>query len=374
MMQPICFLLIALAIFAMGSVLSLLFHGNDRIAIFLSGIAGLAGSLMSAADSLYMIFTGGLDTLVFTGPFAFAFLSIRFDLFSAFMVLLVSVLTCVVSLYSFSYVREYEHQGAWSIGFFSNLFVASMIALSVVDNAFYFLVFFELMSLTSYFLVLFNRDGESISAAFLYFLIAHGGSILIMGSFFIFWMETGSLEFEVFRQCSLNLPLASLAFLLAFFGFGAKAGIVPLHSWLPRAHPAAPSHISALMSGVMVKIGIFGIIRVAVEFLHATAIWWGIIVLAFGAVSAVLGVLYALAEQDIKRLLAYSTVENVGIILMGVGAGMMGMAANLPVLTAVGFLGAIYHMLNHTLFKGLLFMGTGAIIFRTHTRNMDVLN
>ncbi|MBS6211785.1 MAG: hydrogenase 4 subunit B, partial [Proteus hauseri] len=169
----------------------------------------------------------------------------------------------------------------------------------------------------------------------------------------------------------LSPAMASVVFLLGFFGFGAKAGMLPLHSWLPQAHPAAPSHASALMSGVMVKIGIFGIIKVGIDLLGATQGWWGIVVLGFGAVSSVLGVMYALAEHDIKRLLAWHTVENIGIILMGVGVAMVGMANDMPVLATIGLLGAIYHLLNHAVFKGLLFLGAGAVIYRIHTRDME---
>ncbi len=149
--------------------------------------------------------------------------------------------------------------------------------------------------------------------------------------------------------------------------------MIPLHSWLPRAHPAAPSHASALMSGVMVKIGIFGILKVAMDLLAQTGLplWWGILVMAIGAISALLGVLYALAEQDIKRLLAWSTVENVGIILLAVGVAMVGLSLHDPLLTVVGLLGALFHLLNHALFKGLLFLGAGAIISRLHTHDME---
>jgi len=146
--------------------------------------------------------------------------------------------------------------------------------------------------------------------------------------------------------------------------------VVPLHIWLPRAHPAAPSHASALLSGVMIKIGIFGIIKVGVDLLGATTLWWGVVVLAFGAVSSVLGVIYALAEHDIKRLLAYHSVENVGIILIGVGIGMVGIAASQPVLAVLGLVAGLYHLLNHAVFKSLLFLGAGAVITRTHSKDM----
>ncbi len=372
-MSSLCLLLISVLIFATGAVFSLFFCKNDRLSIGIAGITGVAGSLAGLAASLPVMLTGNMLTAAVSGPFPFVRFTVRMDSLAAFMVLVISALMLMVSVYSFSYVREYEGRGAWSMGFFTNLFVASMLVLMVVDNAFYFLVFFELMSLSSYFLVIFDQDKESVDAGFLYFLIAHAGSVLIMGAFFIFWWQTGSLDFEAFRTAHLPAPLASVVFVLAFLGFGAKAGIVPLHSWLPRAHPAAPSHASALMSGVMVKVGVFGIIKVGVDLLHATIVWWGILVLAIGAISAVLGILYALAEQDIKRLLAYSTVENVGIILIGVGASMIGMATGQPVLAVLGMLGALYHTLNHAMFKGLLFLGAGSIIYRAHTRNMEEL-
>ena len=289
------------------------------------------------------------------------------------MVCVISLLVVVSALYSFSYVKEYKGKGAGSMGFFMNLFIASMVALVTSDNAFYFLVFFEMMSLASYFLVLTEQDGNAVDAGLIYFFIAHAGSVLIMIAFFIFYCYSGSFEFGDFRQTRLSEPLAFTVFVLAFLGFGAKAGMIPLHSWLPKAHPAAPSHASALMSGVMVKIGIFGIVKVGIDLLGATNMWYGVIVLGLGAVSSVLGVLYALAEHDIKKLLAYHTVENIGIIMMGVGVGMIGIATHHPVLATVGLLGGLYHLLNHAVFKGLLFLGAGSVMYRLHTKDMDLM-
>jgi hydrogenase-4 component B len=228
------------------------------------------------------------------------------------------------------------------------------------------------MTLTSYFLVIFEQEKkESVEAGYLYFLIAHIGTALIMLGFFVLYKSTGSFDFALFGNTTLPQATKDLVFLLAFFGFGAKAGIVPLHIWLPRAHPAAPSHASALLSGVMIKTAVYGIIRLCVMLLGASAWWWGFVVLLFGALSAVLGILYALSERDLKRVLAYSSVENIGIILMGIGAGMVGIAIGLPLLAAIGFLAALYHTINHAVFKGLLFMGAGAVIYRTHTHNMN---
>lgn len=370
-MTPLGFLLLSVLLYGIGALASLLLSRCERMAVSVAGTSAALGGIAGILAA-WPVLSSGIGALLQTaGPFPFANFVVRFDPFAAFMVFVISLLVVVCAIYSLSYAREYEGRGTWAMGFFMNTFIASMIALVVIDNAFYFLIFFEMMSLASYFLVIFDQDEEAVSAGFLYFLIAHAGSVLIMAAFFILYSMSGSLDFASFRNLRLSTPLASVVFLLAFFGFGAKAGMVPLHGWLPRAHPAAPSHISALMSGVMVKIGVFGIIKVGIDLLGATSAWWGLLVLAFGAVSAVLGVLYALAEKDIKRLLAYSTVENVGIILMGVGTGMVGITMGHPVVACIGLLAALYHTLNHAVFKGLLFMGAGSIIYRIHTRNMD---
>ncbi|EFL7272751.1 hydrogenase 4 subunit B [Escherichia coli] len=325
----------SLILYLFASLASLFLLGLDRLAIKLSGITSLVGGVIGIISGITQLHAGVTLVARFATPFEFADLTLRMDSLSAFMVLVISLLVVVCSLYSLTYMREYEGKGAAAMGFFMNLFIASMVALLVMDNAFWFIVLFEMMSLSSWFLVIARQDKTSINAGMLYFFIAHAGSVLII--------------------------------------FGAKAGMMPLHNWLPRAHPAAPSHASALMSGVMVKIGIFGILKVAMDLLAQTGLplWWGILVMAIGAISALLGVLYALAEQDIKRLLAWSTVENVGIILLAVGVAMVGLSLHDPLLTVVGLLGALFHLLNHALFKGLLFLGAGAIISRLHTHDME---
>ncbi|WP_176701968.1 hydrogenase 4 subunit B [Gilliamella sp. wkB178] len=371
MPYPFNMLLISILIYVAGGILSLLLAKQERQAILVSGIAGILAGLVGLIVIVPVLIQGEVYLHSLWTPFTFATCTLRLDGLSAFMIAVISLVAIASSCYSFSYVQEYCGKGAYGIGFFTNIFIAAMVILMVVDNAFYFIIFFEIMSLASYFLVITEQDEKAVNAGLLYFLIAHIGSILIMVGFFLLYLQTGSLDFECFRSSTVSPLMSSIVFLLAFFGFGAKAGMIPLHGWLPKAHPAAPSHASALMSGVMVKIGVFGIIKVSVDLLGATQLWWGVVVLAFGAISAVLGVLYALAEHDIKRLLAYHTVENVGIILMGVGAGMIGIAANLPLLIILGFVGALYHLLNHAVFKGLLFLGAGAIIYRMHTKDMD---
>ncbi|HEX8992460.1 MAG TPA: hydrogenase 4 subunit B [Anaerolineales bacterium] len=370
-MDPIQLLLYAVLLFVAAALLSLVFRKSSEAARAFSGMIGMAGGLVGCLAA-YQVFHSGTATLEAASFGIFGNFALRLDGFAAFMIGMISLLACATSLYSISYVKEYERRGPGELGFFNNLFLAAMLMVVSVANAFYFLIFWEFMTLASYFLVIFEQEKkESVQAGYLYFLIAHIGTAMIMLAFFVLYRHTGSLDFASFRDGTISPATRNIVFLLAFFGFGAKAGIVPLHIWLPRAHPAAPSHASALLSGVMIKTAVYGIIRLCVDLLGAPVWWWGLVVLVFGAISAVLGILYALDERDLKRLLAYSSVENIGVILMGVGVGMIGMAAQLPALALVGFVAALYHTINHAVFKGLLFMGAGAVIYRTHTHNMD---
>ncbi|MGQ0285875.1 hydrogenase 4 subunit B [Pasteurellaceae bacterium 22721_9_1] len=372
-MSTIILLITALLIYVIGAFISLYMSKNEQLSINISGVTSILGGVLGILAAAPVLISNETATMLFETPFSFAPYSIRVDGLAAFMVCVISLLVIVTAIYSFSYVQEYKGKGAGTMGFFMNMFIASMVGLATTDNAFFFLVFFEMMSLASYFLVLTEQDDNATNAGLLYFFIAHAGSVLIMIAFFIFYCYAGSFEFEAFRQTKLSPVLSFIVFMLAFLGFGAKAGMIPLHGWLPKAHPAAPSHASALMSGVMVKIGIFGIIKVGIDLLGADNLWFGVIVLGFGAVSSVLGVLYALAEHDIKRLLAYHTVENIGIIMMGVGVGMIGIAIQNPILATVGLLGGLYHLLNHAVFKGLLFLGAGSVMYRLHTKDMDLM-
>jgi len=362
---------LAVLLFAAAALVSLLLMKYDTAARWLSGLVAMAASVAGCIAAAQAIL-GGTASFELGSLAALGHFTVHLDGFAALLIGVISLLAFATSLYSISYAKEYDGRGAGALGFFNNLFIAAMLMVVSVANAFYFLIFWETMTLASYFLVIFEQEKkESVSAGYLYFVIAHIGTALIMIAFLLLYKQSGSLDFAAFQNGSIPAATKNLVFLLAFFGFGAKAGIVPLHIWLPRAHPAAPSHVSALLSGVMIKTAIYGIIRIGADVLGAPAWWWGFIVILFGALSAVLGILYALDEHDLKRLLAYSSVENIGIILMGVGVGMMGMAIQVPTLTVLGFVAALYHVINHAVFKGLLFMGAGSVVYRTHTRNMN---
>jgi hydrogenase-4 component B len=337
-MESIQLLLVSVLLFGLAALISLLLRRWSRAARYTSGILAMIASVVGGLAAA-QVFVQGPATLELSGPSTLGHLTFGVDGFSALMVGIISLLAFATSLYSIAYVEEYDKRGAGELGFFNNLFIAAMLLVVSVANAFYFLIFWESMTLASYFLVIFEHDKkESVSAGYLYFLIAHIGTALIMLAFFVLYRHTGSFDFSSFRDATLPQATKSLVFLLAFFGFGAKAGIVPLHIWLPRAHPAAPSHASALLSGVMIKTAVYGIMRLSVDLLGVSAWWWGVIVLIFGALSALLGILYALDERDLKRLLAYSSVENIGIILMGVGIGMVGVAIRRPELALIGSL------------------------------------
>lgn len=290
--------------------------------------------------------------------------------------LTISLVGLAASIYAQGYVGEYAGRvSAGLLGALLNGFLLSMTLVVLADNGFFFLILWEVMSLLSYVLVVTDHERPGVREAGLFYLImTHVGTAFIILTFVIFSQEAGSFSFEDFRHPDQRLPegLRSIAFFTALIGFGAKAGIVPLHVWLPYAHPAAPSHISALMSGVMIKTAVYALIRVYFDFLEGVfPWWWGFTVLSVGAVSALLGVMYALMEHDLKSLLAFHSVENIGIILLGIGAGMIFHTYGLHELAALGLLAGLYHTINHATFKALLFLGAGAVQFATHTRDIE---
>ncbi|MDF2414600.1 hydrogenase 4 subunit B [Aeromonas sp. 1HA1] len=353
-----------LVLFLLGAVAGLLLQTYASLANRLNSGFALLGSLAGVVAAIKALAQDApIDGQIWLLG------SVHLDMLAALMLLVITLVGVAVSLYSFAYIREYQGKGDVAIGVLMNLFLFAMVGMVLADNALGFLLCYELVTLTTYWLV--KTNPEAAKQSRLYLVMNHIGMALVLVAFWLLCRESGSLEFAALREHHLAGTLASLVFLLSFCGFGLRAGFVPLHGWLPVAEPVAPSHISALMSGVMVKLGLFGILRVSIDFLGASQLWWGYMVLIFGACSAVLGVLFALAEHDLKRLLAYHTVENIGIILMGMGIGMIGIANQQPALVVLGLLGALYHLLNHAIFKSLLFMGTGSVMFRLHTRDMD---
>jgi len=370
-MDTIQILLLSVSLFGVGAFLSLLLNGFSRAARVTAGLIGTIASIVGLAAA----FLAAIEIpspLTLPVPLPFGQFTLQMDGLSTLIVGMISLLGLAVNFYSISYLGQYSNRNLGVLGCCTNLFIAMMLLVATVTNAFYFLIFWEMMTLASYFLVTFESEKKgAIRAGYLYMLIAHAGGMLIMLSFFIFFLTTGSFDFAAFRQAELSPALKDLIFLLAFIGFGAKAGIVPLHFWMPPAYSAAPSNAVSLMASVMKKTAIYGILRVCVDLLGTPVLWWGLLVLFFGALSAILGILFALAERDLKRILAYSSIENVGIILLGIGTGMIGLATHQPIVALIGFLAGLYHALNHSFFKGLLFLGAGSVDYRLHTRNLN---
>lgn len=302
--------------------------------------------------------------------------SIRLDALAAFFVLTISLAGLAASIYAIGYVQHFRGRvSVTALGSLFNAFLCAMTLVVLADNGLFFLIAWELMSLVSYFLVVTEHHKADVRyAGFFYLIMTHVGTAFIILTWLLLFQQGGSFSFEAFRHPEQPLPesLRTFAFLAALVGFGTKAGIVPLHVWLPYAHPAAPSHVSALMSGVMIKTAIYGLLRVTFDFLGGQfPWWWGFTILVIGAISALLGVMYALMEHDLKSLLAYHSVENIGIILLGIGAGMIFHTYGLEELAALGLVAGLYHTINHAMFKALLFLGAGSLLYATHTRNME---
>lgn len=362
-----------IAAYLVGSVSALILNKKDHLCTYASFLSASIASILGIVFSFSVLIGKNFEFTTSSDlPLTYGFFV---DKLSAFFILVISITVFAVSIYSIGYVREYfGKKNIGYLGFLYNIFILSMILVVSANNVVMFLIVWELMSIMSYLLVLFEHEKEEArKAGFIYIVMTHIGTGFIILSFLILAGSSGSFNFNTFNAAATALSpgLKDAVFIFALIGFGTKAGIVPLHIWLPYAHPAAPSNVSALMSGVMIKTAIFMLIRVFFDFLGAGVAWWGILVLILASVSALLGVLYALMEHDMKRLLAYHSVENIGIILIGVGVSMIYMASGHPDLAAFGLIAGLYHTINHAVFKSLLFMGAGSIIYSTHTRNIE---
>lgn len=298
----------------------------------------------------------------------------RIDALAAFFVLLLGFVGAAASVYAIGYTADHYTPRYFILPTLFNLFLLSLFFVLTASHVGVFLIVWELMSLTSLFLILFEHEhAANVRAGFVYVVMTHVGTAFIIGAFFLLSMSAGSLSFQMLGGTVLPESTRNLVFLFAFIGFGTKAGIIPLHIWLPKAHPAAPSHVSALLSGVMLKTAIYGMCRFYLEFLGVGPAWWGMVVMGFGILSAFMGVLYAMMENDIKRLLAYSSLENMGVILLGIGAGMVYASNQQALLAGLAWTAALYHVFNHAVFKSLLFMGAGSVVRSAGSREMDAM-
>ncbi len=299
---------------------------------------------------------------------------LRLDSLSAFFLLLIGGVSAGVSTFAAGYFRKGEGTPPGLICLEYHVFLASIAMVVLADDAYVFMVVWETMAFSSFFLVMANhRIPEIRRAGYLYMLVAHIGALGILLCFGLLQANTGDYTFANMRAQQLTPFWGSVAFCLAVFGFGAKAGLLPLHAWLPEAHPAAPSPFSALMSGVMLKIALYGILRVSFDLLQTRIWWWGVLLMAVGLATALFGVVFSTVQVEMKRLLAYSSIENIGLICAGMGLSMLFAAYGMQALAALALTAALYHMISHAFFKSLLFCSTGAVLHATGERSLGKL-
>jgi formate hydrogenlyase subunit 3/multisubunit Na+/H+ antiporter MnhD subunit len=330
-------------------------------ALFIAGV-GVAGLLAPASAIILPI---GLPDLPF---------HLRLDALSAFFLILLGGAAFGVTVYAAGYFRNMRAAPLGLLALWYHLFLAGMTTVLLADDAYAFMVSWEVMALSSYFLVTTDHKIPDIRrAGFLYLLIAHIGAVALLLCFGVLQGGHGDFTFNTMRHAEMTPYWASVAYLLALFGFGAKAGLVPMHVWLPEAHPAAPSPVSALMSGVMLKTAIYGLLRVTFDLLNIQLAWWGTLALALGLITALYGVIFAAVQSDMKRLLAWSSIENIGIILAAFGLTLIFYTDGKGALAALTLTALLYHALNHAFFKGLLFVGTGSVLHATGERRMGHL-
>jgi hydrogenase-4 component B len=357
--------------------LAALTGGRGAVGRGLVALGAGVGSGASLALGAEAIISGTPFTFTLARLLPITSFSLRLDGLGAFFLVIVGLIGVAAAIYGFGYSANYA--GRYSlrlVGSMLNVLLLALCLQVLAGNALTFLICWEVMSLSAYWLVLTEHDrAETVRAGVWYIAMTHAGFAALLAMFLLLSGSDLTTSFAAMRSqaAALSPALRNAVFLLALFGFGSKAGLVPLHVWLPLAHPVAPSHVSALLSGVVIKMGIYGLVRVVLDLLGDGPAWWGGVVLGVGAISALLGVLYALMEHDLKRLLAYHSVENIGIILIGLGAGMIFQSYGLPTLAALGLIGGLYHTINHATFKGLLFLGAGSVLHATHTRNMEEL-
>jgi formate hydrogenlyase subunit 3/multisubunit Na+/H+ antiporter MnhD subunit len=335
--------------------------------------AGLAASLVALANALaHLVAADAAATLALPLGLPGLGTHLRLDALAAFFLVVVNVGGAVTSLYALGYARHEPHR--LRVLPFYSAFLAGMNLVVLADDAFSFLLAWEFMSLVSWAIVVAHHEEDANTrAGYTYLVMASFGTLCLLLAFGLLAGAAGNYGFVAMRTADHAPAVAGMAFLLALIGAGSKAGLVPLHVWLPLAHPAAPSHVSALLSGVMTKVGTYGFVRIVFDLIGEPTTWSSMVVLAFGGITSALGVLYALMQHDLKRLLAYHTVENIGIIFIGLGLAMAFQANGHAWAAALALTAALFHVLNHSLFKSLLFYGAGAVLTATGERDMERL-
>jgi len=359
------YLFISIIIFVFSGLVQISFREKLKTIIFtffstIATIFGLIPAITVLINNEKLIKALAFNGLIGTVNFVL-------DPLSAFFVLIILVVSFLAIIYSKKYLEPYGKDIS-SHYCFLGIFIASMILVVTVQNILFFLICWEIMSLSSFFLLLFDSEKKEVrQIAINYLITMQIGVLFLLVGFILLSLKTGSLAFSAFQG-----NLSDIIFVFLLIGFGIKAGYVPFHSWLPKAHPVAPSHISAVMSGVMIKMGIYGILR-TLTFIETPSLFVAYLVLFIGLVSAFFGILYAIAQRDYKKMLAYSSIENIGLITISLGVAMLGLSYQNHLMAGLGFLGMFAHILNHSIFKPLLFFAAGSVYSKTHTKDCEHL-
>ncbi|BCH35265.1 hydrogenase 4 subunit B [Mesorhizobium sp. L-8-10] len=371
-MSPVVFLLLCVAVL-LGTVVLAVCLARSKVATIWVYCLVLAACLAAAVTALAVLTgRGGPFTVALPLGLPWVGANFRLDALSAFFLLVINLGGATASLYGLGY-GAHEEEPHRVLPFFA-AFLAGMNLVLLAGDAFVFLLSWEFMSLASWALVMaHHHDPENRRAGYIYLLMASFGTLALLLAFGLLAGPGGDFAFEAIRQGTHSPVMAALVLVLVLVGAGSKAGLVPLHVWLPLAHPAAPSHVSALMSGVMTKVAIYAFIRVVFDLVGPLPWWSGMLILAFGGASAVLGVLQAIMQDDLKRLLAYSTIENIGIIFVGLGLALAFRSNGMAMAAALALTAALFHVLNHSFFKSLLFFGAGAVLTASGERRLERL-
>lgn len=368
-------LLVAIVILVVTGFAALCAGRSDRVATLLAAGGAVAGSLLGLIPAVRALAGATVASIHWSWNIPGGSFSLRLDPLSAFFLIPIFVLSALAAIYGGSYMRgvgEKRPLGpSWCC---FNTFVAGMALVTVAHNAVLFMMAWEVMSMAAFFLVAFEHEKrEARIAGWVYLVAAHVGAAFLLAMFLLLGRHAGSLDFDRIVAAGPPAPAsAALVFAFALVGFGTKAGLVPLHVWLPEAHPAAPSHVSALMSGVMIKLGIYGLLRTMMH-LGGPASWWGPLFVVIGLATALAGVGLALCQRDLKRSLAYSSIENVGLIVLALGVGLWGLTGGHAAVAALGFAGGLLHIWNHALMKGLMFLCAGSVLHGAGTKDVERL-
>lgn len=360
---------------ATGGILAFL-APQRRLPLVLAVVGSLAAAVLLVVSGILLVsaaeFHAALWPLLNLGT-----LKVGVDHLSAFFLFVTALVYLPVSIFSGAYLKKYlNHYSLRHLSALYHALFASIVLVLMANDVISFLVAWEFMSIASYLLVNYEFERpESSRAGYVMLAMSEGGTIAVAIAFILIAVAAGSLDFATMQSSTLGLsgPLRTAIFLLSFFGFAVKAGLVPLNSWLPLAHPVAPTNVSALLSAVIVNLGIYGIVRVNLDLAPTTGAAHGLFVLVVGSISALIGILYATIQTEMKRLLAHSTIENMGIVTAGIGAAMVFVAMGHQVVGAIALIAALYHLANHSVYKALLFLGTGAVEGGTGTRDLDLL-